>query len=76
MDEVNHYSDVLLMYLSEYGMKLIAAILIFLVGKWAVNKLTLLIKTMMLKSKVDQTLVEFLESLIYFALLLMVVLAS
>jgi len=64
------------LYASQYGLKVIAALLIFLVGKWAVKKLTKLSKKLMEKAKVDQTLVEFAESLIYFVLLIVVILAS
>ena len=71
-----HYSDLMITYASQYGLKIVAAILIFIVGKWATAKITHFAKTMMERSKVDKTLVEFAESLIYFVLLLMVVLAS
>jgi small conductance mechanosensitive channel len=74
--EISKYTDTAVIYASEYGLKIVAAILIFVIGKWAVNKITALIKKMMLKADIDKTLVEFSESLIYFALLLMVVLAS
>ncbi|MDQ7045556.1 MAG: mechanosensitive ion channel [Sulfurimonas sp.] len=74
--EVSKYTDMAIMYAGEYGLKIIAALLIFFIGKWAVNKLTAVTKSLMLKAKVDQTLVEFSESLIYFLLLLMVVFAS
>ena len=74
--EISKYTDMIVMYASEYGLKIIAALLIFIVGKWAVGKLTLAGKKLMEKAKVDQTLVEFGESLIYFVLLLVVVLAS
>lgn len=71
-----HYSDIAVTYAGEYGMKIVMAILIFVVGKWAVSKITAFTKAMMERSKIDQTLVEFAESLIYFVLLIMVVLAS
>ena len=71
-----HYSQMAVTYAGEYGMKIVAAILIFVIGKWAVNKISSFTKMMMERSKVDQTLVEFAESLLYFVLLLMVVLAS
>ncbi len=74
--EASKYTDMAIMYTSEYGLKIISAILIFTIGKWAVKKVTSLGKTLMIKAKVDETLVEFGESLIYFVLLLMVVLAS
>jgi len=72
----SHYSEMALTYVAQYGMKIIAAILIFLIGKWAVTKISSFTKMLMERSNVDQTLVEFAESLLYFVLLLMVVLAS
>lgn len=74
--EASKYTDMAIIYASEYGLKIIAAILIFVIGKWAVKKLTAISKSLMTKANVDKTLVEFSESLIYFALLLMVILAS
>lgn len=70
------YTDLAINYSTEYGLKILSALLIFIIGKWAVNKLTQLTKALMQKAKIDTTLVEFAESLIYFVLLLMVVLAS
>lgn len=73
---VSKYSDMAITYASEYGMKIVATFLIFIIGKWAVNKITTLIKNVMEKAKIDKTLSEFAESLIYFVLFLMVILAS
>jgi len=74
--DVSKYSDMALLYVSQYGLKIIAAILIFIVGKWAVKKITIISKKLMEKAKVDQTLIEFAESLIYFVLLIVVILAA
>jgi len=74
--EASKYTDMAITYGSEYGIKIISAILIFIIGKWAINKITKLTKLGMEKANVDKTLVEFAESLIYFVLLLMVILAS
>ena len=74
--DLSSYTDMAVIYAGEYGLKIISAILIFAIGKWAVKKLTAISKKLMLKANVDETLVEFTESLIYFMLLMMVVLAS
>jgi len=74
--EASKYTDMAIMYVSEYGLKVLAALVIFVIGKWVVNKLTKVIKKMMEKANIDKTLVEFAESLVYFTLMLMVVLAS
>ncbi len=70
------YIDIAINYSSEYGVKIISALLIFFIGKWAVKKVTSLVKHTMTKAKIDITLLEFAESLIYFVLLLMVILTS
>ncbi len=70
------YVDIVAQYMSEYSLKIVAAILIFIIGKIIIKKLTSLAKSLMLKSKVDKTLAEFAESIIYFVLLLFVILAS
>ncbi len=73
---VSKYTDMAITYASEYGLKIVAAILIFMIGKWAVKKVTAISKIAMQKANVDKTLVEFAESLIYFILLMVVILAS
>ena len=74
--EASKYTDLAITYASEYGLNLVSAILIFIIGKWVIAKITKLAKTVMEKAKIDRTLIEFAESLIYFALLMMVILAS
>jgi small conductance mechanosensitive channel len=73
---VNKYADIALNYASEYGLKLLGALLIFFIGKWVIKKVTKVIRAFMHKAKVDKTLIEFGSSLIYFLLLLMVIMAS
>ena len=70
------YTDMAITYASEYGLKIVAALLIFIIGKWVVKKLTAVTKTVMEKANVDKTLIEFAESLVYFILLMVVILAS
>lgn len=74
--EITKYTDLAIMYTSEYGLKIIVSIAIFIIGKIVVRKVTALIKTLMHKAKVDNTLVEFLSNAIYFVLLIVVILAS
>ncbi|MCF6341081.1 MAG: mechanosensitive ion channel, partial [Sulfurimonas sp.] len=74
--DVNKYTDMAITYGAEYGLKIIIALLIFIIGKFITKKITAFLKAVMQKAKVDKTLVEFGESIVYFILLLMVVLAS
>jgi len=74
--DISKYTDIIITYISTYSLKIVAALLIFIIGKIVIRKLTALLKHVMIKSNVDKTLVEFAESLIYFILLLVVILAS
>jgi small conductance mechanosensitive channel len=62
--------------LTVYGMKVVAAIAIFVVGRWVARGISNLIKKMMAKSKTDETLVKFVGSLSYIALLAFVIIAA
>jgi small conductance mechanosensitive channel len=63
-------------YLATYGLRLVAAVVIFVVGKWAVGLIARLIEKLMLKSNMDVTLAKFLRKLLYFLLLAFVVIAA
>ena len=62
--------------LTVYGMKVVAAIVIFIIGRWVARGLSNLIKRMMTKSKTDETLVSFVGNLSYVALLAFVIIAA
>jgi len=62
--------------LLNYGLKVLAAIAIFLVGKWVSNLLTRLVRRLMEKSGVEAILVNFIANITYAALLVFVVLAA
>jgi len=54
----------------------IFALIIFIVGKWIASLIRKSIKKVMVRQKVDSTLVGFLSNLVYFLLLIFVVLAA
>jgi len=62
--------------LAEYGLRIVAALLIFLVGRWVVRLLSALVAKAMKTAKVDETLIPFLENLAYSAMLIFVVIAA
>jgi small conductance mechanosensitive channel len=59
-----------------FGIKILTAILIVLVGRWVARLIRKTTEKMMARSKVDATLVTFVGNLIYIALLTFVVLAA
>lgn len=62
--------------LTIYGLKAAAAVVILVVGRWAARAVTHFIKRIMTSSKADQTLVKFVGSLCYIALLAFVIIAA
>jgi small conductance mechanosensitive channel len=63
--DVDNITQTLVGYISVYGLKVIAAIAIFVIGKWLAKKLVGIVKKAMLKSNVDSTLVAFAGNIMY-----------
>ena len=72
----NKYMDMAIQYGTEYGLKVIGALLIFIIGKMIANSLGRLTERVMQKYEVDHTLTEFARSTVYFVLLVVVVIAA
>ena len=63
-------------FLAIYGIKVVAAVVVFVVGRWVARALTNLVKKVMTKRKVDATLVSFAANLAYIGLLVFVIIAA
>ena len=63
-------------YLATYGLKVLAAIIIFVVGRWLAKRISKLVGKGMTRAKVDIMLVKFVENLSYISLLVFVVIAA
>lgn len=74
--DFSKYTEPAMLYMSEYGLKIILALTIFFIGKMVTKRAAALIKNLMIKAHVDLTLVNFLANVIYFVLLIVVVLAA
>jgi len=59
-----------------YGLKIIAAIVVLIVGRWVARMFEKIVKSVMGKRDMDPTIVSFIGNLTYFALLTFVVLAA
>ncbi len=59
-----------------YGLNVVAAVLILLIGRWAAKIVRKLIENVMARTKVDTTLIAFVTSLAYVAMLAFVILAA
>ena len=62
---------------SGYAFSLVMALLVFIIGKWAVNKIVDILGTVLRKVKgMDETLIRFLENIVYYALMIVVLLTA
>ncbi len=68
MFDIAKYSDLVTNFFLIYGIKIISAILILIVGLWIVNRISHLINNLMLRKGVDASLRPFLANIISIAL--------
>ncbi len=73
---IDKYVEMVTYWVTTYSVKIIAALLILFIGKWVARKITSLIAKLMERNKVDITLVRFLDSIMYYSLMVMVVIAA
>ena len=72
----NISTDKLIELVQSYGLPLVWAIIIFVIGRIVSGMIANGVAKMMIRSKVDETLVKFGRSLIYIALMIFVILAA
>lgn len=63
-------------YISLYGLKVLAALAIFFIGKWVAKRAVNITKKLMQKAKVDATLISFAGNVMYGLALAFVVIAA
>lgn len=61
---------------AEFGVKLVTAIVIFIIGRWAAKIIRNLIEKALRKTRTDETLVSFTMNLAYIAMIAFVVIAA
>ncbi len=62
--------------LTVYGLKVIAALAIFVIGRWVAKLIRKLVDRVMTRGEVDPTLINFTTSMVYIALLAFIVVAA
>lgn len=71
-----HYQELLMNFVTEYGMNVIGALLIFYFGRIIARSLGKVSKKLMLKYEVDAMLVDVVQATIYYSLLIVVIIAA
>ncbi len=72
---VDMYMETIVNWISTYSLKLVAAILIFIIGKWIAGKISKVLTALLEKNDVDVTLIGFLSNITYYALMIVVLIA-
>lgn len=75
-EKASEYLDVAIQYGTEWGIKLLAAIAIFVIGRWLARKLRDVLQSVMKRSGMDDIIIGFVGSITYIALLVFVVVAA
>ena len=60
----------------QYGVKVLMALVIFVIGKWVVKRLSVVLENLMEKNAVDSAIRHFTGSLVYYTLLIFVCIAA
>jgi small conductance mechanosensitive channel len=63
-------------YLISYGLRIIAAVVIFLIGRWVARLVSRLAEKLLIRANVDEALARFLRSICYFLILAFVIIAA
>ncbi len=72
---INQILETITVWFTTYSIKIVAAILIFIIGKWLCRRITNLLTKIMEKNNIDVTLVKFLSSIVYYTLFIVVMIA-
>lgn len=76
ISNAQYYIDLIGQYGATYAVKLVIAILVYLIGERVARSLTNLLVKAMRKKEVDSELTSFLDSLIYWGLMAVVAIAA
>lgn len=73
---LNSETDYLNLYIIPWGLNLVMALVIFIVGRWLAKSIRNIVKRLMNKAEMDEILTNFVGNMLYFALLIVVVIAA
>jgi len=73
---MENYQKIISEYLVPWGINIVLALVIFIVGKWLAKVIVKSVKRVMIKAKVEDVLVNFLGSLLSAVLMVVVIIAA
>ncbi len=76
LTKTEEYTNMVLSFATEYGMKVLIALAIFFIGKWVSRQIVKLMRRGMERASVDATLISFSGNVVYVVLVIAVVVAA
>lgn len=73
---MENYFEMAQTYIAQYGMKIIGALAILIIGLWVAKIITKIFKKVLVKKEVDSTLIKFFTSMVSMALTAFVIIAA
>ena len=74
--EMNKIMEMMTYFITTYSLKVVGAILIFIIGKWLARYLSKLVGKILRKNNMDETLTSFMGHITYYTLFLLVLIAA
>ena len=74
--DLDYLKEMVLLGITSYAVNIIAALVILIIGKWLARKIARLTAKLLEKNHVDITVINFLETLLFYALFIVVLLAA
>ena len=68
--------DQMTTFFTEYSLNVLGSLLIFFIGKWVAKKMVSLLGKLLAKQQIDETLIRFLDNIVYYALMVVVLMAA
>lgn len=73
---MNFDMNIIVGYIIQYGLKISAALIIFVIGKWLAGLVSRIVEKAMLQTKTNKTLITFGKNVCYFGILIFVFIAA
>ncbi len=63
-------------FFTNYALNVLGSLLIFFIGKWLAQKVVSLLGKLLSRQQIDETLIRFLDKIVYYALMVVIIMAA
>lgn len=74
--DINSMIEQVTHFVANYAWSILGSLLIFFVGKWFARKIASLLGKLLARQNIDVTLIRFLDNIVYYALMIVVLMAA